>query len=67
MIQDPQCIETSENISAGLVDDRNDEGAIVRHLLEQVHQQFRVLAAQSACGFVDQKHPRPTDQLHGNV
>ena len=40
MIQDPQCIEAAEDVSAGLVYDCNDQGAIVGHLFEQVHQQF---------------------------
>jgi len=40
VVEHPQGVETPEDVATGLMDDRDNEGAAVGHLLEQVHQQL---------------------------
>ena len=67
LVEDPQGIEASENVTAGLMDDRHDEGTGVGHLLEQVHQEFGVLAAQAARRLIDEEDLRLPNELEGDV
>ncbi len=67
LIEDPQGIEAPENVAAGLMDDRHDKGAGVGHLLEQVHQEFGILAAQAARRLIDEEHLRLPNEFEGDV
>ena len=67
LVHDPQGIETPEDISARLVDHCDDQGSAVGHLLEQVHQQFGVLAAQATGRLIHQEHFWLPNEFHGDV
>ncbi len=67
VVQHPQCVKTSEDVAAGLVDDSDHQSPAVGHLLQQVHQQFRIFTAEATGRFVYQQNLRASDKLHGNV
>ena len=67
LVEDPEGIEAPENVAARLMDNRHDEGTGVGHLLEQVHQEFGVLAAQAARRLIDEEDLRLPNELEGDV
>ena len=67
LVHQQQTVEQFEDLRAGLVDHHEDDPALQRELLQQVHDVLAVAAAEAARGLVHEEHAGFTDELQRNV